>query len=570
VSKMQLKVFLIGSCYSGYMFKEKIIGRQASENIKLVFQHQHDSLISIMTDPYMIDLTAARSKYQWDFNHFAESVFKKNIFDKLSEYRPDYLLLDLYAEAICPLIMISEQCYLTKNYYIETSTVYDQLSNYRIIDPFDDERKKLFDIYAVEFLKKIKEIVPDIKIVLLRAKAAESLKRMDGSWSPFKDIELVRRQNNLRSEYEEKIIRLEDVYVLNMADKYPVASELIYDQYNYAISSNHFDVSFYLEEYSLLKNIILKDILYKEKLRSKYFNQAIVLIAKKDPKMTYLLAKMYKDFFKVYVCVDRKLVSDIFNYNIINNLNALPNVSVSINYDLQGGTFSELSAIINVSDAAFSDTEVHCVHYTSDLDMPIVPVNRLYSFFESNNGKSYLNLFADGNRGDMARIEDSVFRYYYFDANSDNSEMKRKVGESVDEQKRKGIFRNKIGEFTELYKGIMCGTISRNAYMYCKEYVKKHPEYVDDIKYIRQKSEFFFHTVLYNSEIFKNKTEWGKRGGLHSWDWDEDVSDFRRVDEQLYRKYKKMENSLFIRNVVSSETKLVETILKDIGSPYCL
>ena len=104
---MRLKFFVIGSCFSGYMFKEKILGEYTNGCIDLVHQHQHDSFISIMTEGININLTNVKSKYQWDFDHFAEVIFNKSLLDIIEEKKPDYLVIDSYAEAVVPLIKLN-------------------------------------------------------------------------------------------------------------------------------------------------------------------------------------------------------------------------------------------------------------------------------------------------------------------------------------------------------------------------------------------------------------------------------------------------------------------------------
>ena len=124
---MKLRFFVIGSCFSGYMFKEKLIGNYANGNIEMVFQHQHDVFAGIMSEPLEVDLKGVTSKHQWDFDHFAASIFKKDVIAKIKEVNPNYIVFDTYAEAACPIIKVNSTTYITNNYYISSSSLYSSL-----------------------------------------------------------------------------------------------------------------------------------------------------------------------------------------------------------------------------------------------------------------------------------------------------------------------------------------------------------------------------------------------------------------------------------------------------------
>lgn len=234
---MKIKIFLIGSCYSGYMFKEKLLGTLANGNIELVYQHQHDSLISIMTNPLEVELKNVKSKYQWDFNHFAESIFKKDIFEKMKELQPDYLVFDTWAEAKCPLIKIDEQTYITNNYYVSTSSIVEQFSNSDILLPDTSERWELFERYAIAFFEKLHKELPKTKVILVRSRGAEEILEKSGARRFFSAREIA-ELNLLREKYNRFILdNVSGIRELCMAEKEYLASEKINDDYGYAISS---------------------------------------------------------------------------------------------------------------------------------------------------------------------------------------------------------------------------------------------------------------------------------------------------------------------------------------------
>lgn len=569
---MKLKFFVIGSCYSGYMFKEKLLGNLANGNLEMVYQHQHDSLISIMSEPVSVDLENAVSGYQWDFNHFAESIFRKNIIDLMCEKQPDYLILDTYAEAACPVIQMDENTYVTNNYYIASSSVYDRIRNGKVLDVDNPKRKELFAQYAKLFFSQIREVLPEMKIILVRAHAgAELADASEGALQCFSYAPKVEALNRRRDWYDHCVMQyMPDILCLSMADEYNVADTRIQDNYNYEISHNHFASEYYRRQYSKLQGLLLADMLGGKEV-TRYFNQAVCIIAVDDFPLLLLATKIYKDFFMVYIIVDADSIGRRYTVEQIRRLREIPNVYVMTKYSAPKGSYNELLAVLEMTARAFEQPNMKYVHYMMSYDMPIRPVNLLYQYFDTEaGGVSFLNCHGDGNRAEMQKVAAYTYRQYYYLYNGNESDalIKDMTDTSIEQQKKMGIFRDKIGEFQDTYKGVFGGSLAREAYRYCMEYTEKHPEYMEDIKFIRLRTEFFFHTILYNAPEQRAKIESGSRGGRHDWMWDDKKKDYADLDVTTYRKIRENKKTLFVRKVQSENRELVTEILKDIKTPY--
>ncbi len=571
---MKLKFFVIGACYSGYMFKEKLLGNLANGNIEMVYQHQHDTFVSMMTKPLEMDLTGATSKYQWDFNHFAESIFKKDMLTKIKQMKPDYIVLDVTSEDICPIIQIDEETYITLNYYIRTSSIYEKLKNGREIPVGTEERYELFKTYAIKFFEAVRLVLPDVKFILTKTRACQELYNpLLRERSMFEYYSKVERQNELRRRHEEFILQnISDIRCLSMVDEYNVADTLIKNNYNYDISHNHFAVDFYRRQYHKLQDIVIADMLGgREKTR--YFNQAVCIMATDDFPMLLLQAKIYKDFFRVYINIDIGSIGNVFTEEQILRLRKVPNVFVLAKYPSPKGSYNELLAMLEISEMAFDNPDVSYIHYTTSNDMPIRPINAIYQYFEkSANQNSFLNNHADGNRAEMKKVAEYTYKYYHYFYNGDENDrnVKQMSDESIRHQKSVGIARNTIGEFKEMYKGVIGGSLTREAYEYCMNYSKAHPEYMKDIKFIRLRTEFFFHTILLNTPSMKDKLVSGIRGGKHDWLWDFTKQDYMELQISDYRKLKSNTNTLFVRKISSKNKELIQELLKDIKTPYTL
>lgn len=571
---MKLKFFIIGSCYCGYMFKEKLLGALANGNLEMIYQHQHDSFISMMTKPVDVSLEGATSKYQWDFDHFAAAVFKKDILQKIADMKPDYLVFDTYADAMCPIIKIDADTYVTNNYYISTSSVSEALREKEILDAGNPERERMFGRYVKEFFAAVRAILPEIKLILVRTKGAEELYNPDtGERSIFPYAPRVEQVNLRREKYDRYIMeQIENVSCLTMSDMCIPADTRIRDDYHYEISHNHYAVEYYRKEYIRLQNIVIADLL-GGKERTRYFRQAICIAAVDDFPLLLLLVKIYKDFFRVYVHIDENAIGSTFTEDQIERLREVPNVSVLTKYKCPKGSYNELLAWQEMFSMAFRDEAVEYVHYMTGHDMPIRPVNEIYQFFEREENKySYLNLHANGSREEMRKMASYTYGQYYYMYNADESDpgVKEMMDESVRWQRNHGVERNSLGEFRELYKGVVGGSFTREAFTYCQEYVENHPEYMEDIRFTRLRAEFFYHTILLNTPQFREKIKKGLRGGKHAWLWDEERKDYADLSLPDYKKLRENAETFWVRDIRSGKKDVVEAILKDIKSPYQL
>lgn len=569
---MKLKFFVIGSCFSGYMFKEKLIGNYANGNIELIYQHQHDVFAGIMSDSLDISLENVTSKYQWDFNHFAPSIFKKDIMGKIKESNPDYIIIDTYAEAACPIIKINSSTYITSNYYISSSSLYDRLPKESVLEVNDEERYELFKTYFSKFIDTVRTECPNTKIILVKTHSTTELYDSYGlERTMFTYAEKVETLNKRRDMYDSFILEnIKDIRCLDMTDEYKLADSRIRDDYNYEVSHNHYAVEYYRTEYHKLQNIIISDMLGgREKTR--YFNQAVCIRAYDDYPLVLLMAKMYKDFFKVYINIDSDDIGKAFTNEQIARLRSIPNVSVMTKYKSPKGSYNELLGWIEMTKLAFSDSDVKYVHFVTSMDMPIQPVNKLYEYYDKlENGSIFLNCHANGDRAEMEKQAEYTYRYYHYFYNEDESDasVKEMVNTSALQQKQMGICRKGIGEFIDIYKGVVGGSITRDAYEYCVTYLKEHPEYMEDIKFTRLREEFFLHTILYNAKQFEDKLTKHVRGSKFNWNWDEKEKDYASLNLKSYTKFKQDKNTFFVRKVKSQNKEVLEAILKEIKTPY--
>ena len=114
----------------------------------------------------------------------------------LREVRPEYLFLDMIEERF-DLISVQEG-YLTK------SDAYDGLADGktegRLIGRFSEECADLWKNSARAFVRRIREIAPDLQPVIVETLLCENVGDVSGT-EPFPEVEEIRKTNRLLSEY---------------------------------------------------------------------------------------------------------------------------------------------------------------------------------------------------------------------------------------------------------------------------------------------------------------------------------------------------------------------------------
>ncbi|EUJ27469.1 hypothetical protein MFLO_13468 [Listeria floridensis FSL S10-1187] len=138
----------------------------------IVFVQKNTSLISVMSEKYQASsaLSASRAAEtsEQDWEHVRHDI-EKDFFARLREAKPDYLLLDLFADVCRPVLWLNDKSALSYSKAVEESGLADQLSFDRLVShQNNDAYYKEWRRAARSFLAKLVEIVPEERIILNR------------------------------------------------------------------------------------------------------------------------------------------------------------------------------------------------------------------------------------------------------------------------------------------------------------------------------------------------------------------------------------------------------------------
>ena len=163
---------------------------------------------------------------------------------------------------------------------------------------------------------------------------------------------------------------------------------------------------------------------------------------------------------------------------------------------------------------AVSDEDIHYVHIISGQDYPVKSKEEFERKFDINYKLIHMSC-SDKSIYDSGVVE--RYGYWYPVTNYDpNALITRLINRlAVSCQKIINIKRTGIGDFSEIYKGMIYTSAPKEAFKYALDYIENYPKLLRDIKHTRIAEEFLFQTIFMNSKYKENVNS----NGLRYNDW---------------------------------------------------
>nr|MBQ8252252.1 hypothetical protein [Lachnospiraceae bacterium] len=228
---------------------------------------------------------------------------------------------------------------------------------------------------------------------------------------------------------------------------------------------------------------------------------AYLITAYKDADSLLELARMLAQNGYVYIHIDKK--SRTITDEDMETLNHIPNCTAIRKYDIKWGGFNHVRAILELVLMAVANQEVTYMHMLTGEDYPLLPVEELDDRFVDCND-IYMTYIEPENLPDTVTVR---YRYYnwFQDRNVKNKFLWTIQYMTVKLQKLVGVFREGIGEFNRIYKGLVYISMPKEAAAYVIEYVAGHEDFWRDLYRCQVPEEFFFQT------LFMNSSKWADR-----------------------------------------------------------
>lgn len=257
--------------------------------------------------------------------------------------------------------------------------------------------------------------------------------------------------------------------------------------------------------------------------------QAFLITAYRDFSSLYELASYLSENNRVFIHVDTK--SRDIREEEIEKLNHLPNCMAISVYNIAWGSMNHVYAFLELLAWALEEKEISYLHCITGEDYPVISTEEMEERFLPHS-PIYMDCFSPEELNDAVKI-----RYQYYNLfpnkNVKNPLLWQLQNFTVKLQKLLSIRRKKIGEFQNIYKGLVYVSMPRSAGEYALHYCREHPKYLKDLKKCQVPEEFFFQTLFMNSH-FKDQVV---KNNLRYMNWEKgDGSSPAYLDMQDYDK----------------------------------
>lgn len=230
--------------------------------------------------------------------------------------------------------------------------------------------------------------------------------------------------------------------------------------------------------------------------------QACIITAYHKFEQLNALAEYLSSQFEVYIHIDKK--ADTSWKQIIQ-----PNEHIHVysKYAVNWGGSAHLKAIVWLMNEALKDKRIDYFHIMSGDDWPVRSLQEIYEYFDKSDEISLLTTKISDMTDDWRRYSSKWQKYYSFLDIFNYKDLKQKifVKAFVKFQQIIGVNRLKKLETLdiEIAQGLVWGGLPRNAFEYCMTYIHDNPEFWEFMTYGHASEEFFFQTILANSEAFE-------------------------------------------------------------------
>lgn len=280
--------------------------------------------------------------------------------------------------------------------------------------------------------------------------------------------------------------------------------------------------------------------------------QAVVISAYKDSNYLQRLINFFQDEFKVFIHIDKKSSINI------EDLDFNSNVSIYKKYKINWGSYKHLLAILFCLREVIKYPDIKYIHIISGGDIPVKQIKDFKKFENSNK------IFMEHIK--VTELNDPfIKKRYEYGTRFPNLDSRKKLIRIVNKlYQMTHRPKKKIGDYSEnqLYKGLIWMSLPKDALNYVLAHSEKY-NVLDSIKNVTIPEEFYFQTILMNSDFRNNISS----NNITYNDWTKerhgslpailDETDFSKIEAGNY---------YFARKIDSSVSKeLIKKISKNIN-----
>ena len=231
--------------------------------------------------------------------------------------------------------------------------------------------------------------------------------------------------------------------------------------------------------------------------------QAILITAYKDFALLNNLVRSFNNHFTIYIHVEKK--SRYTKDNLLEHKNNSNVILVEKKYSINWGGFNHVKSVLFLIKEAMKNHENYFFHFITGQDLPVKSMDDFMTFFNYKNGNIYLDSFNFPKKGWADNDgKDRLFYYNFFDIlNGKNYKHRIWNNRILKVQKMIQFKRTYSSNFPKIYAGSTYWSMPRKPLKYVLDYSNENKKFYNRFKFTLCAEEFYFQTILINSE-YKN------------------------------------------------------------------
>ncbi|MCD8799435.1 XcbB/CpsF family capsular polysaccharide biosynthesis protein [Mammaliicoccus sciuri] len=248
---MTIKIATIGSCVTRDNFNSNF-NPHYKDYFELVAHQHQSSIISMMSNNTSFTKTSEFSDATAFRKRHITNEFNKSFINEIKEKKPEYILIDLYADIKYGVVKFDDETYITNNKHFKNLP---ELKNKPTLDLYKnfDEYLSLWKYYTNNLFDFIQKELPESKVILVNARYHDKL-------SDIISLHDIRRDQGIKSldiDLMNKMWHILDEFIL---DNYNV---IVLDtkHENYFLDKNHPWGMYYLHFENFFYNDFLINLL---------------------------------------------------------------------------------------------------------------------------------------------------------------------------------------------------------------------------------------------------------------------------------------------------------------------
>lgn len=317
---MTIKIATIGSCVTRDNFNSNF-NPHYKDYFELVAHQHQSSIISMMSNKTSFTKTSDFSDATAYRKRHITNEFNKSFINEIKDKKPEYIMIDLYADIKYGVVKFDDETYITNNKHFKN---FPELKNKPTLDLYKnfDEYLSLWKYYTNILFDFIQQELPESKVILVNARYHDKL-------SDTISLHDIRRDQGIKSL---------DIDLMNKM--WHILDEFILDNYNVIVLDTKHENDFLINLLNIVKtnknhNIIDKKSGLIKKQRLHYKDRPILIqsklvevitdsdlnlirMARKDKQAYHLYKELLKNDYVLYMHVDG--VSKLYKRKYINEL----------------------------------------------------------------------------------------------------------------------------------------------------------------------------------------------------------------------------------------------------------